>query len=310
MRGFAPKIMPETETAPNPPQPSLYAYVLLIIAIASWGASWAAARSVHQEVTPFSLAFWRVALAGAILCPFALRHARADWHAAAKHWKWLAFFGISGMAAFPLLGYLGLRHTTAVNVSLLNASLPLFMIPLAWLIRRDTVSARQLAGLPLSLAGSLIIISAGDASAIVSLALNPGDLLALAAIALWALYTVMLDRQPRMHPLSFTFYSILVAIAFTAPFYAWDVYAGHTIPINVRTVSAIGYLAVFPSVIAYLCWNYAVPIVGPSVASFFNPLAPVFGTLAAVFVIDEQLHLYHVAGFVLVLAGLILTSRR
>ncbi len=288
----------------------LLAYVLLVIAVASWGASWAAARAVYQEVTAFALAFWRLLIAGVILFPFAVRHARADLPAAAKHWKWLAFFGISGMGAFPILGYLSLRYTTALNVSLLNASLPLFVIPLAWVIRRDTARGRQLAGLVLSLAGSLVIISAGDPAAIASLSLNPGDLLALAAIALWALYTVMLDQRPRMHPLSFTFFSFVFAIAFSAPFYAWDVMSGSTITINIRTVSAIGFLAVFPSVIAYLCWNHAVPIVGPNVASFFNPLGPVFGALAAVLVLGEQIHGYHLAGFMLVLAGLVLTSKR
>jgi len=302
--------MPATESTTHPHRARLLAYALLIIAVASWGASWTAARAVRQEVPPFTLVFWRWAIAGVILFPFALRHARADLPAAAKHWKWLAFFGVSGMAAFPMLGYLGLRYTTAINVSLLNASLPLFMIPLAWLIRRDTVRARQLAGLPLSLAGSLVIVSAGDPAAIAALSLNPGDLLALAAVALWALYTVLLDRRPRMHPLSFTFFSIVAAIAFSAPFYAYDILSGNTIVINTHTVSAIGFLAVFPSVVAYLCWHHAVPIVGPNAASFFQPLMPVFGTLSAVLVIDEQIHLYHLAGLVLVLAGLILTSRR
>lgn len=302
--------MPAPDVTPSPHRSRLLAYVLLVIAVASWGANWTAARAVYQEVPPFTLVFWRWLLAGVILFPFAAGHAREDLPAAAKHWKWLAFFGISGMAAFPLLCYVGLRYTTAVNVSLLNAALPIFMIPIAWLVRRDTVRGRQLAGIALSLAGSLVIVSAGDPAAIASLSLNPGDLLALAAIALWALYTVLLDRRPPMHPLSFTFFSIVAAIAFSAPFYAYDILSGSTMSINPRTVSAIGFLAVFPSVIAYLCWHHAVPIVGPNVASFFQPLMPVFGTLAAVLVLGERIHTYHLAGFVLVFAGLLLTSRR
>ena len=296
--------------SPSLNRPRLLAYALLVIAIASWGASWAAARAVYQEVTPFALVFWRWFLAAVILYPIAARHLRRDLAAALAGWKWLVFFGISGMAAFPMLGYLGLRYTTAINASLLNASLPLFIIPTAWLIRRDTVRRPQLTGLALSLAGSLVIVSAGDPAAIASLALNPGDLLILAAIALWALYTVLIDRRPKMHPLSFTFFSIVVAVAFSAPFYAYDLLSGSTIAVNLRTVSAIGYLAVFPSVVAYLCWNHAVPIVGPNVASFFNPLAPVFGTAAAVLVLGEWIHAYHLVGFVLVLAGLFLTSKR
>lgn len=301
--------MPATEPTPGAVRPRLLAYLLLIVAVASWGASWTPARAVHREVQPFTLVFWRWAIAALILLPFAARHAREDLPEAARQWKWLAFFGISGMAAFPMLGYLGVHYTTAINVSLLNAALPLFMIPLAWLIRGDTVRGRQLVGLALSLAGSLVIVSAGDPAAIASLTLNPGDLLALAAVALWALYTVLLDRRPRMHPLSFTFFSMVAAIAFTTPFYAYELVSGGGMPINLRTVSSIGFLALFPSVVAYLCWHHAVPILGPNAASFFQPLMPVFGTLAAVLVLGESIHAFHLAGFVLVLAGLFLTSR-
>jgi len=301
--------MSTPESPPARKRARLAAYALLVIALASWGSSWTAARAVHADITAFALAFWRWAGAGMILFPFAARHARTDLPVALKHWKWLAFYGICGAAAYAMLGYMGLRYTTAINASLLNAALPLFIIPMAWFARRDTVRGGQLAGLALSLAGSLVIISAGDPNAITSLAFNPGDLLLLAAVALWGLYTVLLDRRPTMHPLSFAFFTIVVAILFSAPFYAWDVVSGSTFAVNVRTVSAIGYIALFPSVIAYLCWSHAVMIVGPNVASFFNPLNPVFGTLAAVLVLGERIHAHHLIGLVLVLGGLVLTSR-
>lgn len=301
---------PKNMPPPTANRSRLLAYALLVISVASWGASWAAARAVYREVTPFSLVFWRWFLAGVVLYPIAAGHLKKDLPAALRGWKWMVFFGISGIAAFPMLGYMGLRYTTAINASLLNASLPLFMIPTAWLIRRDTLHRRQLAGLALSLTGSLVIVGGGEPAAIASLALNPGDLLILAAVALWALYTVLLDRRPEMHPLSFMFYAIVAAVAFSAPFYGYDLLSGNTFDLNLRTVTVIGYLALFPSVIAYLCWNYAVPIVGPNVSSFFYPLLPVFGTLAAVLVLGEQIHGYHLAGFALVAAGLVLTSKR
>ena len=288
----------------------LLAYALLLIACASWGANWTAARAVREEVTPLALVFWRWLLAGLILYPFAARHIREDLRTAARDWKWLAFFGLTGTAGFSMLGYLGLRHTTAINASLLNAALPLFMIPIAWLVRRDTVCARQLAGLALSLAGSLAIMSAGKLETLAALTFNPGDLLILLAVALWALYTVFVDRRPGIHAMSFLFFTIAFAFVFSVPFYAYDVLSGSTVPVNLRTVTSIGYVALFPSVIAYLCWNHAVPILGPNVASFFNPVIPVFGTLAAVLVLGEQIHAHHLAGFVLVLMGVYLTSRR
>jgi drug/metabolite transporter (DMT)-like permease len=286
------------------------AYLMLITAVASWGVNWAVARAVTHEVTPYALVFWRWFLAAAIMLPFSARQIMADLPAARAAWKWMLFFGLAGAVAFPMLGYLGLRYTTAVNASLLNTSMPLFMIPMAWLLRRHTVRKLQIAGLPLSLLGALVIVTAGDLSAVASLRPNPGDLLILAAVVLWALYTIQLDRRPKMHALSFIFYSAVVAILFTAPFYAYDLASGIATPLNLRTASAIGYLAVFPSIVAYLCWNHAAVVVGPTAASFFYPLLPVFGSLAAVLLLGEQIHGYHLAGFVLMLAGLILTSKR
>lgn len=286
------------------------AYLLLVVSTASWGGNWVASRAVYQEVTPFALVFWRWLLAALILLPFAARHVRKDLPAALKQWRWIVFFGVVGPAAFPILGYLGIRYTTAVNASLLNSAVPLFTIPVAWLLRGDTVRGRQLTGLFLSLAGVVAILSGGDPGTLALLSFNPGDLLIVSAVILWAFYTVMLYRRPAMHPFSFLFFTIIVAIAVCVPFYAVELFAGDTFPINPRTLASVGYLALFPSVIAFAGWNHAVPLVGPNVAAFFYPAAPVFASFSAIIVLGEQLHAYHLAGFALVLAGLFLVPER
>jgi drug/metabolite transporter (DMT)-like permease len=283
-------------------------YLLLIVATGSWGGNWVASRAIYTEVTPFALVFWRWFLAGLVMLPFVVGHVRRDWQAALKHWRWILFFGITGPAAFPIFGYIGIRYTTAVNAALLNNTVPLFTIPFAWLILRHTVKPRQAAGLALSLAGVLAILSAGELATLARLSFNVGDLYILAGVVLWAVYTVMLYRRPPIHPFSFFFFTLLVAIAVCIPFYALELAEGATFDVNLRTVISVGYLALFPSVLAFVCWNHAVPLVGPNVATFFYPAAPVFGTLAAVIFLDEQLHAYHFAGFVLVLIGLVLSS--
>ncbi|OGA29049.1 MAG: hypothetical protein A3I01_20210 [Betaproteobacteria bacterium RIFCSPLOWO2_02_FULL_65_24] len=283
-------------------------YLLLIVSTASWGGNWVASRAIYTEVTPFALVFWRWALAGLIMLPFVAGHARRDWPEALKHWRWILFFGITGPAAFPIFGYIGIRYTTAVNAALLNNMVPLFTIPFAWLILRHTVKARQAAGLALSLAGVLAILSAGELATLARLSFNLGDLYILAGVILWALYTVMLHRRPAIHPFSFFFFTMAVAIAVCIPFYAVELVAGDTFQVNLRTLASVGYLALFPSVVAFICWNYAVPLVGPNVATFFYPAAPVFASLAAVLVLGEQLYAYHFTGFILVLIGLFLSS--
>jgi drug/metabolite transporter (DMT)-like permease len=285
-------------------------YLLLVISAASWGGNWVAARWVTPDVPPFALSFWRWALASAMLLPLALAQLRADAPLIRHHLPALAAFGLIGAAGFTLLGYWGVRYTTAVNATLLNSSLPLFVVPLSWWLLKLTVSGRQLAGLALSLAGVASIMSAGELQTLAQLALNPGDLLLLGGALLWAIYTVMLKWRPPVRALSFLFCTLAAGAAFSLPFYLWEVSAGGTMLVSGKTVAAIGYLAIFPSIVAYICWNHAVMTLGPNVAGFFNPVIPVFGTLFAVTFLGEPLRLYHLAGFALVIGGVVLTSRR
>jgi drug/metabolite transporter (DMT)-like permease len=285
-------------------------YLLLLISAASWGGNWVAARAITLDVAPFALSFWRWAIASVILLPFAAAQLREDAPLIRRHLPALIAFGVIGAAGFTLLGYWGVRYTTAVNATLLNSSLPLFVVPLSWWLLKLTVSRRQLAGLALSLAGVATIISAGELQTLARLALNPGDLLLLGGALLWAIYTVLLKWRPPLGPLSFLFAIVAAAAAFSLPFYLWEMSAGATMLVSAKTAAAIGYLALFPSVIAYICWNHAVAVVGPNVAGFFNPVIPVFGTLFAVTLLGEPFRVYHLAGFALVLGGVVLTSRR
>ena len=285
-------------------------YVLLLVAAASFGGNWVAARVVNFEVAPFALSFWRWAIAGVLLFPFALPQLREDATLIRRHWPKLLVFGAVGAGGFTLLGYWGVSYTTAINATLLNSSLPLFVVPLSWLLLGLTVSARQLLGLSLSLGGVLTIVSSGSPRTLAQLKLNPGDFLLLGGAFLWAIYTVTLRWRPPLRPLSFLFTTIVAAAAVSAPFYAWETWSGRMMSATPVSIVTIGYLALFPSIIAYICWNQAVAMVGPNVAGFFNPVIPVFGILFAVAFLGEPLRAYHLAGFALVLGGVVLTSRR
>src|SRR5882672_1242293 len=134
-------------------------YLLLLIAAASFGGNWVAARVVNFEVAPFALSFWRWAIALVLLLPFAVAQLREDAPLIRRHFPKLFVFGAIGAGGFTLLGYWGVSYTTAINATLLNSSLPLFVVPLSWLLLGLTVSTRQLVGLLLSLAGVLTIVS-------------------------------------------------------------------------------------------------------------------------------------------------------
>src|SRR4249920_3417112 len=201
-------------------------YLLLLIAAASFGGNWVAARIVNSQVPPFALSFWRWAVAAAILLPFAAAQLRADGPLIRRNLPMLALFGAIGAGGFTLLGYWGVSYTTAVNATLLNSSLPLFVVPLSWLLLGLTVSGRQLVGLTLSLAGVVAIVSGGTLQTLARLTLNPGDFLILGGAFLWAIYTVTLKWRPPLRALSFLFTTIASAATISLPFYLWEMWAG------------------------------------------------------------------------------------
>jgi drug/metabolite transporter (DMT)-like permease len=285
-------------------------YLLLLIAAASFGGNWVAARIVNSQVPPFALSFWRWAVAAAILLPFAAAQLRADAPLIRRNLPMLALFGAIGAGGFTLLGYWGVSYTTAVNATLLNSSLPLFVVPLSWLLLGLTVSGRQLVGLALSLAGVASIVSGGSLQTFARLTLNPGDFLILGGAFLWAVYTVTLKWRPPLHELSFLFTTIASAAAVSLPFYIWEMSTGMTVTVTPAALATIAYLAIFPSIVAYICWNQAVAALGPNIVGFFNPVIPVFGIVFAVLFLGEPLRAYHLTGFALVLGGVVLTSRR
>ncbi|HET7764990.1 MAG TPA: DMT family transporter [Burkholderiales bacterium] len=285
-------------------------YLLLLVAAASFGGNWVAARVVNFEVAPFALSFWRWAIASLLLFPFAVAPLRRDAPLIRRHLAKLFVFGAVGAGGFTLLGYWGVSYTTAINATLLNSSLPLFVVPLSWLLLGLTVSGRQSLGLALSLAGVVTIVSAGSLQTLARLRLNPGDFLLLGGAFLWAIYTVTLRWRPPLRALSFLFTTVIAAAAVSLPFYLWEMSAGRVMSVTPKAVATIGYLAIFPSIVAYICWNEAVTSLGPNVAGFFNPVIPVFGILFAVIFLGEPLRAYHLAGFALVLGGVVLTTRR
>ena len=143
-----------------------------------------------------ALNFWRWTVAALILLPFALPALvaqRAVLRRDAGILLVLAFFGV---ALFQTLVYLGLRTTTAVNAVLLNSSLPLFMLLCSWAIERERATHRQVAGMLVSFAGILVILSRGELERLLQVELHSGDAWILLAMPVWGIYSVLLKRRP------------------------------------------------------------------------------------------------------------------
>ncbi|MHA6494039.1 DMT family transporter [Pseudomonas borbori] len=285
----------------------------LLVAVLCWSGNALVARAVAGEIPPFALAFWRWSLALTLLLPFVLQPL---WHhrAALRHAGWrLLVLGALGIAGYNSMLYSAAQTTAAINISLVNTCLPLMTFIGAGLLLGEWPQRRAWWGMALAALGLLVLISQGRWATLASLSFNRGDLIMLLAVADWALYSLLLRRwavflQP-IPPLALLGVLMLAGIPLILPFYLYELAQGARFAINSATLGAIGYTAVFASLVAYLAWNHGVKVVGAAKAALSNYLMPVFTAVLGWALLGEGLQLFHWLGGSLIFAGLLLGSQ-
>jgi len=287
----------------------LLAALFLTVSSACWGGNIFIGRLVHAEVPPVALSFWRWVLALAIFLPFAWPRVRRDWPALRRHWRNLAGLAFFGMAAFHTSLYLSVNYTTATNAALLVAICPVLVPLLAWALYRDAVTLRVVLAIVVSLLGVGVVILRGDPARLLTLTFNIGDLIMLAAVFFWSMYTVLLKRRPaELHPQSLLVATMVLAAVMLAPVYLWESIFVRTLPVTHDSVLAIAYVVVFASLVAFLCFNRGIQVLGPSRGGLFMHLVPVFAALLAFVFLGERLQPFHGVGIAAIVTGIVLAT--
>ncbi|RJF81720.1 EamA family transporter [Azospirillum cavernae] len=286
------------------------AWLLMLLPPLFWAGNAVMGRAVAGAVPPIGLAFWRWTLGTLIILPFAWKHLRHDLSPLLAGWKDVLVLGTLGIGLFNTFQYIALNSTTALNSVMLQSSMPVLIVLMSLLLFGDRVRPAQGLGIVVSLIGATTLISHGDPAVLLGLQLNIGDVWMLAAIAIYAAYTTLLRRKPAVHGLSFVVATFAVGAVELLPFYVWESITQRAVEPTAVTFLAVGYVALFPSIVAYLCFNRVVELVGANTAGLAIHLVPVFGSLLAVLFLGEQPHLYHGVGIALIATGIILATRR
>src|SRR5579883_2352713 len=262
-------------------------YLLLILTNLFWSGNFIVGRAVHESMPPVALAFCRWFGGFLVVIGLAWPHVKRDWPQLWRHWPMMLLLSATGIAAFNTLVYVGLGSTTALNGLLEQSTMPVVILLCSLALFGERPSVRQMAGIAVSLAGVVVIITHGEFWALGRLALNRGDLWIFAAVVAYSVYSAML-----------------------LPLLLWEGAAGATPRFETATVLAVLYVAVFPSVLAYFFWNRGVEIVGANHAGQFVHLMPVFGSALAILLLGEEFHGFHAAGAALIFTGIVLATRR
>ena len=284
--------------------------LLLILTTLFWAGNIVIGRAIAGTVPPVTLACLRWTLASLFFLPFAWTSLRIDADRIAKHRGILLFLGLIGPACYNSLFYFGLVSTPALNGLVLNAAGPMVIALVARGFFGDRLSAFQIAGMIAGFAGVLLIVAKGDPRVLGALRFASGDLILLAAILAWSVYTAFLRKRPRMSWQSYNFITYAIAAIANVPIAAGELALGGSITPSWAAAAAIVYVAIFPSLLAYIFYNRAVELLGPAAAGLYMFLIPAFGAVLAVGLLGEELHWFHAAGFTLIIGGVLIGSRR
>ncbi len=294
---------------------SLRTAALLTLAPLMWAGNAVVGRLVTGLVPPITLNFLRWLLAAAILLPLAAWVLRRDsglW----AHWRRFALLGLLGIGLYNALQYQALRTSTALNVTLVASSLPLWMMLLGRLFFGVRATRAQLVGALLSMAGVAVVLSRGDWAQLTQLQLVPGDLYMVAATIAWAWYSWLLTRRAEPDPIRADWAAFLLAQVVFGLGWSGLMTAGEWALTDARIqwgwplAAALGFVAVGPAVLAYRWWGLGVQSAGPTAAGFFINLTPLFAALLSALFLGEPPRLYHAAAFALIVAGIVVTTRR
>ena len=285
-------------------------YLLLSITALCWAGNAIIGRMAAGHIAPVTLSFLRWSFAFLIILPFAWRHLLRDWDAIRGRLGIMIVLSITGIGAFNTLQYWALEHTQALNTLLLQSAAPLVVAVWSLMLLGVRLTLAQAAGVLLSLGGVLVILMHGDLTKLSNIEFNRGDLIFIVALVIFGLYSVLSLKRPDIHALSFVAFTFGAGAACLIPLFIWELFARPLMQIDAANLLTLVYVALFPSTLAYLCFNRGVQLIGANRAAPFFHVVPVFGTVMSIVFLGEHPQAFHFIGFALVLTGVFVASRK
>ncbi len=295
------------------PQIPLSTVFYLTLATLLWAGNAISGRVLVGSISPITLSAVRWGLAALMLLPLGwkvLKPSSALWQNKGR----FLVLGLLGVGSYNVLLYLALQTSTAINVTLIGASMPIWMLFIGAVFYKVRPTLLQMVGAVVSLVGVTIVLTRGEPTSLLSMEVVMGDLLIMLATILWAFYSWMISRPgestERQWPWAeFLMAQVLIGFMWTMLFEGAEIATGHAfIDLNYWTGALIIFVAIGPSLIAYRCWGLGVNGAGPTVAAFFANLIPLFTALLSAAILGDPPQLFHGLAFALIVIGILVSS--
>jgi len=289
----------------------LYRWPSLLLGLAAlfWAGNTVAARLAIDEISPLTLTALRWVMVAAVLWPVYGREIRRHWPQIRPRLALIVLLALLGMTGFNALYYVAAHDTSAINIAILQGSMPIFVLAGAYLAHGSRAGLVQQLGVLITALGVAVVATHGAPQSILEVEFNQGDLVMLAACVLYALYTVALRDRPNMPGVPFFALLALIAAITSLPLVIFEVMGGSFRLPTAQGLAVTVWIAIFPSFLSQIFYLRGVDLIGPGRAGVFVNLVPVFAAVLAVGLISEPFAPYHAAALILVLGGIWLAQR-
>ena len=289
----------------------LQGYFFAIIATALWSGNFILARGLSDSVPPFSLAYYRWLVAIVFLLPFCLKPLLSQMHIIKKHIVILTVISVLGVSVFNTLIYFAGQTTSAINLSLIAITFPIFILIISRIVFKEKISLNRSFGVFFVLFGVLLLISKGQVDVILNISFVQGDFWMLIAAITFAVYSILVQYKPKdLSIWAFQLSTFIIGFIFLTPFYLWELQSSAmVVEFNTEVLLGIFYVGVFASLFAYVLWNKAIHNIGAAKSGMIYYTIPIFsGALAYVF-LDEKLSMNHLYSVILIFTGIVLANK-
>jgi drug/metabolite transporter (DMT)-like permease len=289
-----------------------FAFFLLTLSSFFWSGNFFTGKlAFNNELNPFKLSFFRWVLAFVILIPFTFKDILRNFNIFKENILLILTLSLLGVTIFNSFTYISLQTTLVINASLMTSITPLLIIGFSWLIFKTKTNLFQFLGIFLSLLGVFNIVLKGNINNLYNLYFTPGDLWMFIAVFSWGLYSVLLKKiDVRLSQLATLEVMIFIGLIFIFPFYVIESLNNSFFPNNNADLYMIFYVAIFAGIISFFCWNKGVSLIGASRASLFLHLIPIFSSVWAIFLLNENFSLFHIIGAIFIIIGIFLSNFR
>ena len=285
-------------------------HFLLTLTSIFWAFNTIAGRAAVGEVSPFlivSIRWFFVSIILSILCRNQLKEI---WKILSKRINWLILMGLFGFTGFNSAYYIAAHETIAINLGLVQGTMPAFIIIIAWVWLRDKINFTQFLGVLITFTAVLIVVSAGNLTILLDLKLNNGDIVMIFACSLYAVYAVGLRKKPKIGALPLLTFFAYVAFLGSLPGLIYETFSNQIILPGLKGCLILGVIIIFPSFLAQIFFMKGVEKIGPARSGLYTNLVPVFSSILAVFYLQENFEFYHFLSLLMIFVGIYLFENK